>query len=152
MRARTGVECSPTVHDQPETLARKGRVGDGFGVGLIFRFRAPARAAGRRPDRAMYSCPVLLRVQGVQEAGSRRCRSIAVAQRPSALELDLVAAVPDPIKDRIGQRRVVEVGVPGLDRQLAGDQGRARADAVVQQFEQVVALGRADGRDPQNRR
>ena len=53
----------------------------------------------------------------------------------------------DAVEDGVGQCWVVEVGVPGLDRQLAGDQGRTRADAVVQQFEQVVALGRADARD-----
>ncbi len=55
--------------------------------------------------------------------------------------------VHDAVEDRVGQRGVVEVGVPGLDRQLAGDKGRARADAVVQQFEQVIALGRAHGRE-----
>ena len=37
------------------------------------------------------------------------------------LEHDLVTAVHNPVEDGIGQRRVVEVGVPILDRQLAGD-------------------------------
>lgn len=37
--------------------------------------------------------------------------------------------------------------MPSLHRQLAGDEGRARADAVVEQLQQVVALGRAHGRD-----
>ena len=93
----------------------------------------------------MYSC-------SVKPAGDERWMrlrrlggAVAVAHRAGALELDLVAAVHDTVEDRIGQRGVAQVGVLGLDRQLAGDQGRARADAVVEQFEQVVALGRADG-------
>jgi hypothetical protein len=56
-----------------------------------------------------------------------------------------VAAVDDAIEDGVGECRVVEVGVPGLDRQLARDDGGARTDAVVEQFEQVAALGGAYG-------
>jgi len=37
--------------------------------------------------------------------------------------------------------------VPRLHRQLARDQGRARADAVVEQFEQVVAFARTHRRN-----
>src|SRR5471032_1418210 len=73
-------------------------------------------------------------------------RGLVVAQR-LALEVDPVAAVDDAIEDGVGERRVVEVGVPGLDGQLAGDDGGARADAVVEQLQQVDAFGRADGGD-----
>ena len=65
----------------------------------------------------MYSCLIPLGRGVVRRPG-------LVAQGPP-LELDLVAAVHHPVQDRIGQRRIVQVGVPGLDRQLAGDQRRA---------------------------
>ena len=55
--------------------------------------------------------------------------------------------VHDAIEDGVGEGRVVELRVPAVTRQLAGDQGRARADAIVEQFEQVVALGRSDRSD-----
>ena len=56
-----------------------------------------------------------------------------------------MAGVHDAVEDGVGQCRVVELGVPCLHRQLAGDQRRARADAVVKQFKQVVAFGCAHG-------
>ena len=53
----------------------------------------------------------------------------------------------DPIQDRIGQGRIGQPLVPRFDRQLAGDQRRFGAHAVIEQFEQVVTLGRGDGRN-----
>jgi len=52
----------------------------------------------------------------------------------------------DAIEDRVGERGVAEILMPVLDRQLAGDDGRLAAAAVVEHFEQVAALGLADGR------
>ena len=48
----------------------------------------------------------------------------------------------DAIEDRVGEGRVAEVGVPVFDRQLAGDHRRAAADTVVEELEQIAALGR----------
>ena len=98
----------------------------------------------------MYSCPVW--------PVCRACRTLvhgAPAASPSRIDrvplssiLWLLCTTRSRIASAsVGQRRVVEVGVPGFDRQLAGDQGRARADAVVQQFEQVVALRWPHGGD-----
>ena len=47
----------------------------------------------------------------------------------------------DTIEDGVGQGRIVEIGIPVLDRQLARDQGCFAGGAVVEQFEQVVAFG-----------
>lgn len=64
-----------------------------------------------------------------------------------ALEGYLVRAVHDAVQDGVGQRGLVQPGVPGRHRQLAGDERRARAHPVVQQFQQVVSLVRGNRRD-----
>ena len=46
-----------------------------------------------------------------------------------------------PIQNRIGQCWVVEVGMPMLCRELAGDQGGARTDPIIDHLQQIVALG-----------
>ena len=48
-----------------------------------------------------------------------------------------MAVMHEPIEDGVGERRLAEVGVPGVDRQLADDEGRAGVDAVVEDLEQV---------------
>ena len=48
----------------------------------------------------------------------------------------------DAVEDRVGEGGVAEVGVPVLDRQLAGDHRRAAADPVVEELEQIAALGK----------
>ena len=55
-----------------------------------------------------------------------------------------MTAVHDAIEDGVGQGRIVEVGVPVFDRQLTGDQCGFAGDAIVEQFEQVIAFGLAD--------
>ena len=45
----------------------------------------------------------------------------------------------EPIEDGVGERGVLEPRVPVFERQLAGDYGRTRADAIVEHFEQIVA-------------
>ena len=69
-----------------------------------------------------------------------------VSQR-AAFERDAVAAVHDAVKNGVGQGRIVQIGVPRLHRQLTGDQGRLRPHPVIKDFEQVVSLCRAHGRD-----
>jgi hypothetical protein len=53
----------------------------------------------------------------------------------------------DAVEDGVDEGGIVEVGVPVLDRQLAGDQGGFTGGAIVEQFEQVVAFGLAVGRE-----
>ena len=55
-----------------------------------------------------------------------------------------MTAVHDTVEDGVGQGWIVEVGVPMFDRQLTGDQRRFAGNAIVEQFEQVVAFGLAD--------
>src|SRR5437773_6702896 len=61
--------------------------------------------------------------------------------------MDLMGVVQEPIEDRVGEGRIADVVVPELEWKLAGDERRAAADAVVEEFEQVTAFARADGRD-----
>src|SRR5271165_165917 len=55
-----------------------------------------------------------------------------------------MTAMHDAIENGVGQGRIVEVGVPMLDRQLTGDQGGFAGSAIVEQFEQVITFGLAD--------
>ncbi len=55
-----------------------------------------------------------------------------------------MAAVHDAIEDSVGQRGIVEVGVPMFDRQLTGNQGGFAGGAIVEQFEQIIAFGLTD--------
>ena len=51
------------------------------------------------------------------------------------------------IHDRVGEGRVVQVFVPVLDGQLTGHDRGTRADAIIEQLEQIVALARTDRAD-----
>jgi hypothetical protein len=55
-------------------------------------------------------------------------------------QIDLVGAVDEAIEDGVGEGRIAEVVMPKGDRKLAGDQGGARLDAVVEDFEQIAPL------------
>jgi hypothetical protein len=57
--------------------------------------------------------------------------------------------VDEAIEDRIGERRVLELGVPELERQLAGDDDTATLLAILEEFEQQRLMAR--GRDPGGR-
>ena len=71
----------------------------------------------------------------VQRLDGRRAASCAkrslvllrllVLRSDSPLSAILWRAVHDAVEDRVGEGRIVQPGVPGVDRQLAGDQGRA---------------------------
>lgn len=45
----------------------------------------------------------------------------------------------EPVENRIGERGVLEPGVPVLKGQLAGNDRGSRADTIVEHFEQIVA-------------
>ncbi len=60
-------------------------------------------------------------------------------------ELDAVGVVHEPLADGVGKRRVADDGVPVLGLELAGDDGRARVVAVIEQFEQILAVLRGEG-------
>ena len=64
-----------------------------------------------------------------------------------SFEVDLVRAVHQSIQNGVGERRVADIVVPVLDRKLTGDQRRARADPVIEEFEQISAFACAHGRD-----
>jgi hypothetical protein len=53
------------------------------------------------------------------------------------LERYSVAVMHEPIEDCVGQRRLTEIRVPGVDWQLTDEDGRARRDATVEDLEKV---------------
>lgn len=55
-------------------------------------------------------------------------------------QFHFVCGMQHPIQNGIGQRRIVQIGMPVCRRQLAGDQGGARADAVIKHLQQIVTL------------
>jgi len=58
-----------------------------------------------------------------------------------------MTAMHDAVEDGVGQCRIVEVGVPMFNRQLAGDQRRFAGGTVVEDFQQIGAFGLGDGRE-----
>lgn len=53
-------------------------------------------------------------------------------------ECEAVSIVHQPVEDRVGERRLVEVGVPLIDRQLACDDRGAAIVAIIEDFQQVT--------------
>ncbi len=51
------------------------------------------------------------------------------------------------VEDGIGKGWIADIVVPVLDGQLAGNDGGARAHAIVEHFEQIAAFAWADGGD-----
>lgn len=108
---------------QPSTISLKrlsarGVEADGWG-GLLVFFRDSAG----RPEAAW---------KAGRDGDSHRCCSLAVTHGPRALEFDLVAAVDDAVEDRVGQRGIAEVGVPGFYGQRI--EHAAPEDATVAAF------------------
>ena len=64
-----------------------------------------------------------------------------VAAQAVAGEIDAVGVVDEAIEDGVGVGRIADQLVPFVDRDLAGDDGRAAAVAFFEDFEQVVAGG-----------
>ena len=53
-----------------------------------------------------------------------------------------------PVKDRVRQGRIPQGLMPMLHRKLTGDNGRAAAVAVFQEFKDVAAVLITEGRKP----
>jgi hypothetical protein len=71
----------------------------------------------------------------------------AFTHRFLRFEMDFVGIVHEPVEDGVGERRIADVVVPEVERKLAGDERRAAADTVIEEFEQVTAFARAEGRN-----
>ena len=55
-------------------------------------------------------------------------------------EFDPVRVVKQPVEDGIGERWNADDFVPAVDRYLAGDQGRARVVAILDDLQEVPRL------------
>ena len=53
-----------------------------------------------------------------------------------------------PIENRIHQRRIVQIGMPMLWWQLAGDQGGTRAHSIIDHLQQTIAFTLIERRQP----
>ena len=53
----------------------------------------------------------------------------------------------ETVEDGVRDRRLADAAVPLLDGQLAGDEGRAETDTVLEDLEEVSALDFREGRD-----
>ena len=107
---KRGVKCISIIKLVLERKSRSGLVDDYF---------ADLSTA------ADGACDVPADAVGKLCFGLRWWRSLVfllIAQR-GALEVNAVTAVHDTVQNRIGQGRIVQVGMPGLDWELAGDQG-----------------------------
>ena len=56
------------------------------------------------------------------------------------LEHDAMTLMNETVQDRVCQGRIAEIGMPGIDGLLAGDQRGASVDAVIEDFEQIRAI------------
>jgi len=56
------------------------------------------------------------------------------------LQLDAVGAVDQAVADGVGEGGVADDLVPGLDGELAGDEGRSALVAVLDDLQEVAAL------------
>ena len=63
-----------------------------------------------------------------------------LAQR-RPVEGDAVGVVDEPVEDGVGEGGLADDLVPGLQRQLAGDDGGAAAVALLDDLHRVAALG-----------
>src|SRR5439155_26844719 len=103
------------------------------------------------PDRGVplgYATPRYSRGARVDGSCIRRHSGLAHGLSRQ-FEFDAMAVMHEAIQDRIGERRLTEVGVPFVDGQLASDQARAGVDAVIEDFQEIRAvLGGERGQSP----
>ena len=62
----------------------------------------------------------------------------APAPQAVAVEFDAMGVVNQPIEDGVGISRVADEGVPFVDRNLAGEDGRATSVAFLEDFVKVT--------------
>ena len=58
----------------------------------------------------------------------------------------------EPVEEGIGEGRVADDVMPGVDGQLAGDDGGGAAVSVLEDLEQVAAFVRGEGGEAQSSR
>ena len=56
-----------------------------------------------------------------------------------AFDGEPVGVADDAVEDRNGERRILGIGMPLLDRELIGDQRRLAVVAVVEDLERIAA-------------
>ena len=66
-------------------------------------------------------------------------RDRASATQAVAGEIDAVGVVEEAIEDGVGIGRIADHGMPFVDRDLAGEDGRAAAVAFLEDLVEVVA-------------
>jgi hypothetical protein len=67
-------------------------------------------------------------------------------------EIDAMGVVDDAVEDGVGVGRVTDDLVPFVDRDLAGEDGRATAVAFFEDFVEVAAGADVEGGRAPNRR
>lgn len=95
--------------------------------------RYPQKTVSRRP------CVGLL---------GRRRRTVRVrlsTRGPG--ECERIRTMEDPVEDRVRHRRIAQILVPAVARELTGDHRRPRAVLIVEDLQEVLPLGVFDPRD-----
>ena len=87
---------------------------------------------------------------GLRVGAKRRSRRASARRLPTrrSFQFDPVCRVHDAIEERVRDCRISHVVVPVFDGQLAGDDRRSRAMAVLDDLEHVASLLVAQRRDP----
>ena len=62
------------------------------------------------------------------------------------MQIEADGAMNETVEDGVGQGGIVELAMPVGDRELTGDDHRAVAEAVVEEFEEIAAAGCIDRR------
>ena len=83
---------------------------------------------------------------------SHRCLLSLFSSQRFTTELEAVSVVDDAIENGVGQGWIADQVMPAIDRNLAGDQRRAAAVAVLDDLEQIVPLIGAERFSPQSSR
>ena len=66
-----------------------------------------------------------------------------------ATQCDAIGVMDDAIQDRVGKSGVTQISVPLLDRKLAGDDGAAALEAVVDDLQQIALTGVGERDEPE---
>jgi len=72
---------------------------------------------------------------------------LRIPAKPGHHSDQAVAVVHEPVEDGIGDGAILEIGVPLIDRQLAGDERGAPIVAVVEDFQEVAHDVSGEGRE-----
>ena len=122
---------SPVMDDRPGRGAGGAMPGLSLGIGHWFVAEG-ASGHGSTPKRYVTECSGVL----IERTGER---DRASATQAVAREIDAVGVVDETVEDRVGIGRVADDSVPFVDRDLAGEDGRAAAVAFLEDLVEVVA-------------